>query len=55
MDTGEANNDEYIANLHKALDDHKTGIQEIILTHWHPDHVGGVSDICKNITKGKVC
>lgn len=51
VDTGEAANDEYIANLRKALDEHKTGIQEIILTHWHPDHIGGVSDICKHVTK----
>lgn len=55
MDTGEAANDEYIANLRKALDEHKTGIQEIILTHWHPDHIGGVSDICKHVTKGQCC
>lgn len=49
MDSGESANDEYIKNLAKTLREHRTSIQEIIVTHWHWDHVGGVPDICSNI------
>ncbi|KAF7196083.1 Lactamase-like protein nscB [Pseudocercospora fuligena] len=31
-------------SLQKVLQDENATIDKIILTHWHPDHVGGVED-----------
>ena len=36
---------EYTTHLKEVLSSNETTIQEIILTHWHPDHVGGISDV----------
>lgn len=32
------------SSLQKVLSDENASVDRIILTHWHPDHVGGVKD-----------
>ena len=49
VDTGDQGYPEYISNLTEVLKQHRTSIQEIVVTHWHWDHVGGIPDICSQI------
>lgn len=46
-DTGESKKPDYISNLKKVLNDENAIISDIILTHYHYDHIGGVKDVVK--------
>ena len=49
IDTGSGGSGEYIAHLKEVLTNNQTTIQEILVTHWHPDHVGGILDVVKGL------
>ena len=52
IDTGDGQKPEYFLNLKKSLNFDRFGLNGIILTHWHPDHVGGVAEALKSCHKG---
>jgi len=45
IDTGEPDNDRFLDCLKTTLKDEKAKISKILLTHFHPDHVGGVRGV----------
>ena len=45
IDTGEANKPEYVSLLRETLQQHKTTIQHVLITHRHHDHIGGLEGI----------
>lgn len=49
LDTGEADQPKYLQALKQVLKDEHASIQEIILSHWHHDHIGGIKDIHNNV------
>lgn len=51
LDTGEANNEEYLTSLKSVLKEHNVTVDKIIITHWHMDHVGGLRNVL-NILDG---
>ncbi|KAK2024888.1 Metallo-hydrolase/oxidoreductase [Colletotrichum zoysiae] len=44
IDTG-AGHPSWIVNIAGYLDDHDISISQVLLTHWHGDHTGGVDDL----------
>jgi len=53
IDTG-GGVDGYISNLRSVLLDHRCRMRTIVLTHWHPDHTGGLAQVvemCRGMHK----
>lgn len=38
---------EYVQHLKTVLNQENATISNIIVTHWHHDHIGGVKDVLK--------
>lgn len=52
LDTGNPDVPEYIEALKGVLREEGVSLQQIICSHWHLDHVGGVDDILRHIQPG---
>ncbi|EHA50072.1 lactamase [Pyricularia oryzae 70-15] len=48
VDTGEGRSS-WITALTRALREEDATVTDVILTHWHPDHVGGVKDVLAHV------
>ncbi len=56
IDTGDSNVREYTDSLRRALSSELNGasIGAVICTHWHPDHVGGLSDVLTDVVGSSI-
>lgn len=45
VDTGDGQQPEYFQLLQSCLKDTQSKISQILLTHWHADHIGGLSQL----------
>ena len=45
IDTGEPERRDYLELLRSTLKQTKSTISDILLTHWHLDHIGGVPGV----------
>ncbi|XP_066903270.1 beta-lactamase-like protein 2 homolog isoform X2 [Halyomorpha halys] len=45
LDTGEKGKKDYINELKKILHQESASIEQVIVTHWHGDHIGGLRDV----------
>ncbi|XP_022250983.1 endoribonuclease LACTB2-like [Limulus polyphemus] len=52
LDTGDTGFPEYINLLQQELSEKSVALQEIVVSHWHHDHVGGIVDIFRDIKPG---
>lgn len=55
IDAGEPDKPQYISLLKTELSRRKAVLSDIFITHWHSDHVGGVPDVCREVTTGTLC
>ncbi|KFM82348.1 Beta-lactamase-like protein 2, partial [Stegodyphus mimosarum] len=49
LDTGNPNIPEYVSLVKEVLSQHNCSLQNIIVSHWHLDHIGGVPDLLKEL------
>ncbi|XP_065075622.1 beta-lactamase-like protein 2 homolog [Ochlerotatus camptorhynchus] len=55
LDTGDENVPEYIGHLKQVISDEKILINDIIISHWHHDHIGGVDEVLDVIENKDSC
>lgn len=55
LDTGDENVPEYIGHLKQVISDERILINDIIISHWHHDHIGGVDEILDAIENKDSC
>lgn len=51
LDTGDGLVPEYFDLLRSVLTENHVTLEHVVLSHWHPDHVGGVANIKKSIAE----
>ncbi|EFX80676.1 hypothetical protein DAPPUDRAFT_303870 [Daphnia pulex] len=51
LDTGDGQVPEYFDLLQSVLKEQQATLDHILVSHWHPDHVGGVDKIQQSINK----
>lgn len=44
LDTGEGK-PKWIETLKQVLADENASLENVVISHWHPDHVGGIKDV----------
>lgn len=52
LDAGESNNREYTTLLAETLSGMQVRISQIVITHWHHDHLGGLPDVLREVCQG---
>lgn len=55
LDAGDPDVKDYISHLKRVIMDERILINDIIVSHWHHDHVGGVDDVLAAIENGNTC
>lgn len=55
LDAGDANVGDYISHLKRVIVDERILINDIIISHWHHDHLGGVDDVLDAIENRNTC
>ncbi|KAL8713950.1 MAG: hypothetical protein Q9220_002096 [cf. Caloplaca sp. 1 TL-2023] len=53
IDTGEGR-PSWAKLLTDILNTENTAVSDVLITHWHPDHVGGIADLLKACPEAKV-
>ncbi|XP_073995258.1 endoribonuclease LACTB2 [Rhodnius prolixus] len=51
LDTGEFNKPDYVCALKNVLSEERINLSDIIISHWHLDHIGGLRDVYNNFGK----
>uniref|UniRef100_A0A023EPT1 Beta-lactamase-like protein 2 homolog n=1 Tax=Aedes albopictus TaxID=7160 RepID=A0A023EPT1_AEDAL len=55
LDASDENVPEYIGHLKKVISDERILINDIIVSHWHHDHIGGVDEVLDVIENKDTC
>lgn len=53
IDTGEKDKPEFISNLKKVFQEKGISLEAVLITHWHRDHCGGITDVFEGLNLGE--